>query len=467
VRRILLLAGIWGWSFLFIKVAVAGMTPPTLACLRCALGALALLALGRARGIRLPRDAVSWKHFAVMGLIYSAVPFTLLGWGEQRTTSALAAVCQADTPLFAALFSVLLLGERLRRAHVLGLVIGFTGVAICAGAAGGDLAHSSSAGAMAEVASGASYGLAFCYARRHLGGIAPLVAATGQVITGTLLALPLAVATSLHSGIQLTPARLGAVAILGVVGTGIAYAINYASIADVGATRASLVTYLIPVVAVAVGIVVLGEPFELRVVAGGVVIVAGISLVQDRVAGLRRRLLRVPLVGTALATLLLGACSSSGSASGTAGIPASGCARTKHDPLDPRSVTHVLPGAPEPPYLTDPPTSGEHQVVVVRNLRGSRSQPLTRPVQVGLLEKGQVLIQYRPGPGDLAASFSALAGNPLVTVAPDPGLAVPVVATAWTWRLRCGDGGPRTVSALEAFVSAHAGKGPEQTPPGS
>jgi len=282
VRRILILAVIWGWSFFFIKVSVKGMTPPTMACLRCGLGAVALLVLCRSKGWRLPRDRETWQHFSVMGLMYSALPFSLLGWGEQRTTSALAAVCQADTPLFAALFSVWILRDRLRRVHVIGLMVGLVGVAVCAGVAGGDIAHSSTVGALAEVTSGASYGFAFCYARRFLSHVEPIVAATGQVVAGAILASPFAVATSLRSGIHLTVPRLGAIIVLGVVGTGVAYAVNYASIADVGATKASLVTYLIPIVAVAVGIVVLGEPFQLRVIGGGAIIVIGITLVQRR-----------------------------------------------------------------------------------------------------------------------------------------------------------------------------------------
>lgn len=280
MRRILILAVIWGWSFFLIKVSVRGMTPPTMACLRCGLGAVALLVLCRSKGWQLPRDRETWQHFWVMGLMYSALPFSLLGWGEQRTTSALAAVCQADTPLFAALFSVWILRDRLRRVHVIGLVVGLVGVAVCAGLGGGDVAHSSKIGAVAEVASGASYGFAFCYARRYLRHVQPVVAATGQVVAGAVLAAPFAVGTSLRAGFHLTPTRLAAIVVLGVVGTGLAYAINYASIADLGATKASLVTYLIPIVAVAVGIVILGEPFQLRVIGGGAVIVIGIALVQ-------------------------------------------------------------------------------------------------------------------------------------------------------------------------------------------
>ena len=459
MRRILVLAVIWGWSFFFIKVAVQGMTPPTMACLRCALGAVALVALCRAKRWRLPRDRTTWRHFAVMGFIYSALPFSLLGWGEQRTTSALAAVAQADTPLFAALFSVALLGQHLKRIHVVGLAVGFVGVGICAGIAGGDLAHSSTAGALAEVASGASYGLAFCYARRYLGGVAPVVAATGQVIAGALIALPFAVATSVRAGIQLTPTRIGAIVVLGILGTGVAYAVNYASIADVGATKASLVTYLIPIVAVAVGIAVLGEPFQLRVILGGSVIVMGIALVQDRIGGLRRSLVRVPVVGVVLASVLLGACASSSDPS----TISAGCANPHHDPLDPTSVVHVLPGAPAPRYLRDPPTSGAHQVAVLSQFQGARSEPISRPQQVGLLEKGQVVVQYRPSPG-AAEALASLTADARVTLAPAPDLGPAVAATAWTWGIECSTTSATSASALRRFITTHAGHGPDEAP---
>ncbi len=132
MRRLALLALIWGWSFLFIKVAVEGMTPSAVAGARIALGMVTMLLILRSRRIVLPRDVALWRHFFVMGFVHSAVPFTLLAWGEERITSALTAVLNATTPLFAALLTALLLGERLRRPQLVGIVLGFAGVAVAA-----------------------------------------------------------------------------------------------------------------------------------------------------------------------------------------------------------------------------------------------------------------------------------------------------------------------------------------------
>jgi drug/metabolite transporter (DMT)-like permease len=280
LKRLALLAGIWGWSFLFIKVAVAGMTPSTVAGVRVGLGAAVLLGVVRARGLRLPRGRVWLRHFAVVALVGSALPFTLLAWGEQHISSALAAVLNASTPLFAALFAGLFLGERLRPVQVGGLVLGFAGVAVAVRVGADDVTGSALGGELAAVLAGAGYGLAFVYTRRHLTTIPPVVAAAGQLATATVLLAPLAVVTSLRHGISPTPTRVAAIVLLGVLGTGGAYVLSYRLIADVGPTRASLVTYLIPIVAVTVGVVFLDESFSFRLVLGGALTIAGIALLN-------------------------------------------------------------------------------------------------------------------------------------------------------------------------------------------
>jgi drug/metabolite transporter (DMT)-like permease len=281
VRRLFLLAFIWGWSFLFIKVAVEGLTPTTVAWARIALGAVVLrLVLGH-QGGRVPTDRTMLRHFAIVALIGNIAPFTLLAWGEQHITSALTAVLNASTPLFTALFAAVALRERLRPLQVAGLGVGAVGVAVAAGVGASDLRGSSLAGAAASVLAGACYGLAFVYMRRHLIGVSPIVAAAGQLSMGAVLLFPVAVATSLVGGLALTPTRVGSVVLLGVLGTGLAYVLSYRVIADLGATTASLVTYIIPVVAVLVGIVVLGEPFEWRIVIGGALTAAGIAAVNS------------------------------------------------------------------------------------------------------------------------------------------------------------------------------------------
>lgn len=280
MTRLVLLAGIWGWSFLFIKVAVAGLTPSTVAALRVGLGAAVVLAFVRARGLRLPRGREWWRHFVVVALVGSAVPFTLLAWSEQHIASALAAVLNASTPLFAALFAGLLLGDRLRAAQVAGLALGFVGVAVAVGVGIEDVTGSALGGELAAVVAGAGYGLAFAYTRRHLTSIPPVVAAGGQLAAATVLLAPLALVTSVRQGVHPTPTRIAAIVLLGVLGTGVAYVLSYRLIADVGPTRASLVTYLIPIVAVTVGVLFLHEPFSLRLVVGGALTIAGIALLD-------------------------------------------------------------------------------------------------------------------------------------------------------------------------------------------
>ncbi|HVM04843.1 MAG TPA: EamA family transporter [Acidimicrobiales bacterium] len=448
MRRVVLLALIWGWSFLLIKVALGGMTPATVAFARIALGTVVMLAVLKATGASLPRDLRSWRHFAVMGLAYSAVPFTLLAWGEQHITSALTAVVNATTGLFTAVAAAIGLGERLRRPQVAGLVIGFGGVAVASGTGTSDFVSSSGAGIAAALAASACYGFSFVYAQRHLTNTAPLVAACGQLVTGAVLSAPLALATSVDDGFSPTPRQLAAVALLGAVGTGIAYVVNYRSIADVGSTRASLVTYLVPIVAVTVGVVFLHERFHVRLVVGGALTIAGMAMIQERF----RRLRPGPVVAAVLALLLLGGCAGGGGSGG-----GGSCGPEVQEALDPGSVRHVLPGAPEPSYATDPPTSGPH--LAGGGVGGVQSEPLPRPVQVAVLEEGGVVVQHKGLDATGRARLEALAADD-VAVAPNPELPSPVVATAWQHRLVCGDAGEASVEAVERFVAAHRGGGP-------
>lgn len=276
----MLLAFIWGWSFLFIKVAVEGMTPTTVAAARVSLGAAVLIALCRLRRVPLPRQPAVWRHFVIVGLVGSALPFTMLAWGEQRISSALTSVLNASTPLFTAALAAVLLQERLRRVQMVGLIVGLAGVAVASGLAPGDLGSASFAGSMASVGAGACYGFSFAYSRRHLMSLAPMVAAAGQLTAAAVLLSPVALASSLAEGLELTVTRVLAIGLLGVAGSGLAYVLNFRIIAELGPTRASLVTYLIPVVAVAVGVGLLDEQFRASIALGGGLIVAGIALVN-------------------------------------------------------------------------------------------------------------------------------------------------------------------------------------------
>src|SRR3954454_955499 len=432
VRRLLLLSFIWGWSFLFIKVGVEGLTPSTVAAVRVALGALVLHVFLRAKHVTMPVDRRVWGDFVVVGLVGSALPFTMLAWGEERITSALTSVLNASTPLFTAIFSAMLLKDRLRSVQIAGLVVGLCGVGVAAGLGASDLTGSSLAGCLASILAGACYGLSFTWSKRHLMAMPSIVAATGQLTAATILLAPFAIATTAVNGASLSWRRIAAIATLGIVGTGFAYVLNYRIIADLGATRASLVTYLIPVVAVVVGVVVLDEPFTWRIVAGGVLIVSGIVLVNRIGGGARRR--GAIAVATALIVGLLAGCGGGSGGSGAGGSGA--CARVVTEPLDRLYLVHVLHDSPDLHYQTDPPTSGPHQPTppVGRVV----DKPLSRPVQVGLLEEGKVLLQHRGLSAADRKELESMAGGDVV-VAPYPDLpsGAKVVATAWVTKQTC------------------------------
>ena len=288
MRRLFLLAFIWGWSFLFIKVILEDAPPTFLAWGRIALG-LAVLAVALLRsGDGLPERRY-WGHLLVLGLTMSVLPFMLIGWGEQHISSALTSVLNACTPLFAAGFAAGLLGERLRPPQLAGIAIGFLGVAVVAGVGGGDLAGSSLLGSAAVVLAGAGYGFGFAYANRFTTGLSALQLSFGQLLAGTLLLAPVAAVDLAPGRVDLGPAAALCLVLLGALGTGYAYLLNFRTLQESGATVASLVTYLVPLVAVAAGILVLGEPFSIRLVIGGLIVVLGVALVQGRLFGQRQR----------------------------------------------------------------------------------------------------------------------------------------------------------------------------------
>jgi drug/metabolite transporter (DMT)-like permease len=294
VRRLFLLAFIWGWSFLFIKVILEDAPPTFLAWGRIVLGLAVLAVAIRRSGERLPERRY-WGHLAVLGLAMSVLPFMLIGLGEEHISSALASVLNACTPLFAAGFAAGLLGERLRLAQLVGVAIGFLGVAVVAGVGGSDFAGSSVLGSLAVVLAGAGYGFGFAYANRFTGGLSALQLSFGQLLAGTVILAPVAAVDVAAGRVELGPLATVCLVLLGTLGTGYAYLLNYRTLQESGATVASLVTYLVPLIAVAAGVVVLGEPFSIRLVIGGLIVVLGVALVQGRLFGPRHPIAqRVP-----------------------------------------------------------------------------------------------------------------------------------------------------------------------------
>lgn len=284
-----LLSFIWGASFTLIKIGLVAMPTLTLVAGRLAFGAAALWVFIRWRGYRLPTATTMLGALALMGFFNNAVPFTLITWGETTIDSGLAAVLNSTVPLFTIVIAHLWLAdERLTLRSVAGLLVGFLGVVVVvrSGATevsmealrGGDLG-----GQLAVIVASASYAVATVFARRYLRGIHPFVLATAQLTAGAafmglavaLWEWPLAVDTTATGSIL-------AVITLGIINTGVAYMLYFYLVSEVGATRTTLVTYVIPAVSLGLGYFILDEPLTVTVILGFLLIAAGVLLVTRR-----------------------------------------------------------------------------------------------------------------------------------------------------------------------------------------
>jgi drug/metabolite transporter (DMT)-like permease len=283
----LTLALIWGLSFLFIKEGVRAFAPLQITLGRVAIGAAVLTGVLLARRERLPPPGRTWAHLAVVAILNNVIPFTLFGYAEQRIPSALAGICNASAPLFGAMVAFAMLpDERLSSRRATGLGVGFAGVFVALGAWTG-LAGHDLPGALMALGGGLCYGIGFPYTRRFLTGtgLSSLSLATAQLLCATVvLAVVTPVLTSPPT--RWPAAAVVSVLLLGALGTGIAYLLNYGIISAAGATIATTVGYIMPLVSIVAGILVLGERLTWNEPAGAAIIVAGAALTQ---AGSARR----------------------------------------------------------------------------------------------------------------------------------------------------------------------------------
>ena len=284
---LLALAALWGASFMFIKVGVRELAPATLICFRLALGTLtllpvALLTVG-ARELRRQIRAAA-VPLALVGLLNSALPITLLAWAEKRLDSGLAAVIQASAPLFAALLALRFSrGEIVTGSRLVGLLVGFGGVGLLVGVQpSGDILS-----AVAITFTAFCYAVAALYSARALMNVPPLVTAVGALASATLLLVPFAIAQP--------PAEIpgwkvtGSLLALGVLGTGVAYVLYYGLLAGAGASRSILITYLVPALALAYGAILLDEPVTIGSLLGLALVLGGVALGTGVARPLRRR----------------------------------------------------------------------------------------------------------------------------------------------------------------------------------
>lgn len=281
----LVLAAIWGCSFLFISIGVRELHPAYLALGRVLAGTLVLLAILLVKREGLPRSPRIWAHTFVVGAIGSALPWTLFGYGEQRIPSLLAGIWNGITPLAVLPIAVLVFRtEKFTLQRVLGLLVGFLGMMVVLGAwqlqGGADLV-----GQLFCMGAALSYGVAIPYQKRFIAGSN----LSGTALSAALLlcaTIQLAVVAPLIAGHapprpwSLSVEVIASVVALGALGSGIAFVLNLRMIRLIGASMTSMVTYVMPIFAIVVGVIVLDEHLTWYQPVGALIVLTGVAVSQ-------------------------------------------------------------------------------------------------------------------------------------------------------------------------------------------
>ena len=280
---LVILSILWGGSYFFAEVAIRELPPLVIVSIRVVLAALALLPLHLVFYGALPDDGRKWASFAVMSVLNNVIPFILIVSGQSLITSGLASVINATTPLFAIAILASFGVERLSFRKVIGMLAGLGGVFILSdpnivGSANQTL------GVLLCLGAAASYGFAGWWARTRLGGVAPLTSATCQLLCSTAILLPLALLFGdlrLLGGMALSTGA----ALLGfaLLSTSLAYVLFFRVLDRSGTSAVMLVTMMVPVSAIALGALFLGEELQRREIAGALLIVAALIVIDGRV----------------------------------------------------------------------------------------------------------------------------------------------------------------------------------------
>jgi drug/metabolite transporter (DMT)-like permease len=287
---VLLLAAVWGASYLFIKVGVRDFQPPTLMAARLAIAFVplfAFLAFTRGGARKAARELAGvWRAGLVLGLANAAVPFTLVAWGEKHIDSGVAGVAQASVPVFTALLALRYKpSERATGGRMIGIAFGLVGVGVLTGIDPGK-GWWAVAGTLAVVVSSLSYSASGLYGQTRTATVAGPVLATATTLYGALLLLPWAIVDFPTHAPSWKP--VASLLALALAGTALAQLLLFHVLRLHGAAKLSLVTYLMPPFAVFYGATILGEPLRWSALGGLALILLGVAL-GSGVVGLRRR----------------------------------------------------------------------------------------------------------------------------------------------------------------------------------
>lgn len=282
VYLLILLASLWGPSFLFIKIAVAEVPPIMLAALRIGFAALILNLVLALRGKPLPFNRDFWKKTFIAGLFAQAIPFVLINWGEQFVDSSLASILNGLVPLFTIIFAHFITAdEKLTGYKFIGVLVGFLGLVVLLMPNFRQGADGSLYGIIAITMAAISYGIGLSYIRKHFTNTPSFKAPAAQMLSVSVYLVPLAFLTNPEfTLLTLSPSALGSIFVLGFFGTAIAFIVYFKLIEQSSAGYAALVTYLMPIYGVILGVLFLDEKVSLWMLFGAGLILLGIRLTK-------------------------------------------------------------------------------------------------------------------------------------------------------------------------------------------
>ena len=289
---LLVLSVLWGGSFFFVGIAVKELPPFTIVVLRVGLAAIMLFVACRLTGVRIPTDRRVWAAFFGMGILNNVVPFSLIVWGQTHIASGLASILNATTPLSTVIVAHFLTSdEKMTGNRLAGVIVGFAGVVVMIGPAALDGFGTDILAQLACLAAALSYAFAGVYGRRFKRmNVAPMATATGQVTASTILMIPVALLIDQPWTLAMpSPATWGAIFGIAVLSTALAYVLFFRILASAGATNLVLVTFLIPVSAIMLGSLALGERLAPQHFIGMALIAAGLAAIDGRLLKLVTR----------------------------------------------------------------------------------------------------------------------------------------------------------------------------------
>ena len=286
---IIILSILWGGSFFFVGVAVKEMPPLTIVLCRVALASIILLAVVHLKGNKMPSSKGLWGGFIIMGALNNLVPFSLIVWGQTHIESGLASILNGTTPIFSVVLAHFLTrDERLTNNRMTGVLIGWIGVAVLIGFESLRGFGIEVIGQIAVLGAAFSYACAAIYGRRFK-GLSPLVVATGMLCGSTIMMTPLAL--FVEQPWNLSPSMMTIAAIFGLaaISTSLAYIIYFRVLATSGPTNLLLVTFLIPLSAILLGVMVLGEQLGWNTFVGMGLIFIGLIAIDGRLLKIFKR----------------------------------------------------------------------------------------------------------------------------------------------------------------------------------